>query len=193
MVCIGTLFMCLLGLYALGTDETIGPDSPSGEAQNRFQDFSLDHEIRQTIDAVREYQLLQTLELSEERSQHLVETLHDARRIRQNYQSQRIAIEGKLELLLQVTQPDHNKIQHILQELKTVKSSYYQQILQADQTLWSLLSTEEQAKYILFQRHFTQQLHMMIAKIRQERSQTQNDSNFLLRRQNAESVIRQPR
>ncbi len=192
MVCIGTLLTCLIGMYAVGTDETIATDSPSGKPQNRSRNFSLDQEIRQTIDAVREYQLLQTLELSEERSQHLVETLHDVRRIRQNYQSQRKAIEGKLELLLQVVQPDLNKIQHVLQELQTVKTAYYQQVLQADQALGSLLSAEEQAKYILFQRHFTQQLQMMIAKIRQKRSQTQNDSNFLLRRRDAESIIRQP-
>ncbi len=189
MVCVGALLLCWVGMYALGTDEAVPPVSLSELPDTQIQELSLDQEIRQTIDAL----LLQALDLPEERSQRLLETLHDARRIRQNYQTQREEIEGKLEPLLRIAQPDQAKIQEVLQELETTQTHYYQQVLHADLALWALLSAEEQAKYILFQRHFTQQLHNMITKIRQERLPTNSQFNFLLRRQDEESVIRQPR
>lgn len=191
MAGIGALFMCWVGLYTFGTEEKIVSGTLSEPALNQSQDISLDQEIRHTIDAL----LVQALDLTEERAQRLLNTLHEARRMHQEYQHQRGRIEGQLEALLQVAQPDQAKIQQALQELETTKTQYHQQMLLADQTLGSFLSVEEQAKYILFQRHFTQQLHEMIAKIRQARltQPMSNQSNFLLRRQDEESVIRQPR
>lgn len=193
VVSIGLLLFCCLATFSLGTDETVPPGTPSTESQDLAVISSLDQEIRRTIDDLRENQLLHALDLSEERARRFLETLHDARQIRQAYQIQRADIEQQLEALLQYEQPDHTKIYQVLQELQTAKAHYYQQVLQADQTLWTLLSPEEQARYILFQRHFMQQLHAMIARIRQQRAQTQSQSNFLLRRQDEESVIRQPR
>jgi hypothetical protein len=176
-----------------GTDDTLTSGTPSAELHEQTPKLSIDQEIRLTIDALREQELLQALDLPEKRAQRLLSTLHDARRIRQAYQVRRADIEHQLEALLDYPQPDHTKIQQALQELEIAKTGYYQQILQTDQTLWALLSPEEQAQYILFQRNFTQQLQDIIIKIRQERIQSEDQFNFLLRRQNNESVIRRPR
>lgn len=193
IVYIGLLVIWCLSTLSPGTDETSLPATPLAEPHDQAQELSIDQEIRLTIDALREYQLLQTLDLPKERAQRLLSTLHDARRIQQAYQKRRADIEYQLEALLRYPQPDHAKIRQALQELEAAKTGYYRQILQADQALWALLSPEEQAQYILFQRHFTQQLQEMIVKIRQERIQSQDQVNFLLRRQDDESVIRQPR
>lgn len=193
IVYISLLIICGLFTVSPGADETSPPDTPSVEPQEQAPKLSIDQEIRLTIDALREQQLLQVLDLPKERAQRLLSTLHDARRIRQAYQARRADIEYRLEALLHYPQPDHTKIRQALQELETAKTGYYQQILQTDQALWALLSPEEQAQYILFQRHFTQQLREIIVKIRQERIQSQDQFNFLLRRQDNESVIRRPR
>jgi hypothetical protein len=193
-VCLGIVCLGWIGVSALGTG---GPSARSAAERphESSQNLTLDHEIRAIIYALHEAQLLDALDLPPDRAQRLTETIHHARHIRQAYQRQRAGIEHRLTTLLHDAPPDLSAIQQTLQELGAAKSRYYQQALQADQTLWNLLSPDEQARYILFQRQFTQQLHDLIIRIRQERKppSPSGPSEFLLRRHDDESVIRQPR
>lgn len=166
------------------------PVSASPMPQQQRLDNSLDQEIRQTIDAL----VVQALNLPEERAESLLNTLREARLIRQTYQRRRETLEQQLEVLVR-DDSSQTEIRQLLQDIENAKTRYYQDSLHIDQTLWALLSSEEHAEYILVQRRLTRQLHDLILTIRKEReaSPSQQRSDFLLRQHEEESVIRKPR
>lgn len=154
---------------------------------------STDREIREMLDTLRELYLIKELELSEERAKPIFENMRSVRKMREQYLFQRYQIEDTLNTLLNVPTPDPTKLTGVLQELEVAKKLYYQRVIKADNELRILLSPEEQAKYVLFQRNFNKKLQEVIASIRQHPEKTAPKRNFLLRRQEEESVIRQPR
>jgi len=144
------------------------------------------------IDILREMHLIKELALPEDRAKRLLEKMHYARKIKQRYLVQRDQIETKLDTLLEFPHPNQTQLDTVLQELEQAKVQYYQLTLIADHELRILLSPEEQAKYVLFQKNFNQKLKDMIVNIRQQRANPAPKQNFLLRRQDGESVIRDP-
>ena len=152
-----------------------------------------DREIRELLDTLRELHLVKELQLPQDKAKLLLEKVRYARKVKQNYLVQRYQIEKKLDTLLELPNPDQAKIQKILQELEAAKMQYYQHIIQADQELRTMLSPEEQAKYVLFQRNFDKRLKEIIVSIRQHSTKIPPKRNFLLRKQDQESVIRSPR
>jgi hypothetical protein len=166
------------------------------QSRNNLNQDSLpttDQEIRDMIDSLREVYLVRELKLSEDRANRILEKMRSARKIRQNYLFQRYRIEHELDALLEYPSPDQKRITAVLQELEVAKTQYYQWMMEADHELRTMLSLEEQAKYLLFQRNFNKKLREMIASIRQQSPKTPSKQNFLLRKQDDESVIRQPR
>lgn len=153
---------------------------------------TLDREIRQSIDTLREVSLMKALALPRERADLVLQKIQAVRVIRQQYLLQRTQLESTLEQALSIVSPEPRSIYQILQDLESVQKTYYQQMVAADQELRLLLSPEEQAKYVVFQKNFNKRLQEVILQIRQQRSQTSDNALFLLRKQAEESVIRQP-
>jgi hypothetical protein len=148
--------------------------------------------LREMIYSLRATYLLKELKLPEERAKQVLENMQAVKELRQQYLFQRSRIEHELDVLLQYPTPDHTKLTVVLQELETTQTQYYQHVLDADRTLRTLLSPEEQAKYVLFQKNFNKTLQDMIVSIRQHSPRPPSKQNFLLRKQETESVIRQP-
>jgi len=153
---------------------------------------STDREIREMLDTLRESYLIKELKLPEDRAKRVLGKMRHARKIKQRYLFDRYQIENKLDALLGLSAPEPTKITAVLKELEVAKMRYYQHATEADNELHMLLSPEEQAKYVLFQRNFNKKLKEVIASIRQHRAKAIPKQNFLLRRQDEESVIRQP-
>jgi hypothetical protein len=145
------------------------------------------------LNTLRELYFIKELELPEDRAKRILEKMRYARKMREQYLFQRYQIENTLDALLEFPAPDSTKITVVLKELDVAKRHYYQHVIKADNELRMLLSPEEQAKYVLFQRNFNKKLQEVIASIRQHSTKTAPKRNFLLRRQDEESVIRQPR
>jgi hypothetical protein len=155
---------------------------------------STDQEIRETLDTLWEFQLIKDLNLPEDRANRLLEKIRSARKIRQRYVFQRYRLENMLNALLEHPASDPTKITTVLHELETAKMQYYQGVIDTDRELRIILSPEEQAKYVLFQRNFNKKLKEVIVSIRRQyREKTTPRRHFLLRRQEGESVIRHPR
>jgi hypothetical protein len=154
---------------------------------------STEQALRETIDSLRATYLVQELKLPEERAKQVLENMQAVKELRQQYLSQRSRSEHELDILLQYPAPDHTKLSVVLQELETSQTQYYQHLVDADRALRTLLSPEEQAKYVLFQKNFNKTLQDMIVSIRQHSPRPPSKQNFLLRKQDTESVIRQPR
>jgi Spy/CpxP family protein refolding chaperone len=155
---------------------------------------STDQEIREMLDTLREIHLIKELNLPEDRANRLLEKIRYTRKIRQRYLFQRYQLENTLNALLEYPASDPTKITTVLQELEAAKMQYYQRVIDADNELRMILSPEEQAKYVLFQRNFNKKLKEVIASIRRQyRAKTTPRRNFLLRKQEGESVIRHPR
>ena len=145
------------------------------------------------MEELREAYLLQELHLSGKKVDAVVEKIRAAKAFRKNYALQRYIIENELHVLLSSPVPDRTKISNSLQQLERSKLHYYQKFMEHEQELRQLLSPEEQAKYVLFQREFNQKLRDIIARIRQKYDPSPVSPNQLLRKKPAESVIRQSR
>jgi hypothetical protein len=154
---------------------------------------STDQALRETIDFLRATYLVKELKLPAEPAKQVLENMQAVKELRQRYLSQRSRIEHELDVLLQYPTPDRTKLTVVLQELETSQTQYYQHLVDADRALRTLLSPEEQAKYVLFQKNFNKTLRDMIVSIRQHSPRPPSKQNFLLRKQDTESVIRQPR
>lgn len=186
------LLIILLSLIFLSFSPVTASELPQSSAAPDDPAI-LDQEIRQTIDALREIVLARELGLSQERTAVLLENMQIARQIRQAYLTQRTQLEHQLEQIITQSPPNQQQIHAILQTLENIKRQYYQQMGQADQDVQKLLSPEEQARYVVFQKNFSQRLQAVIVHIRQQRSPTSPASLHLLRQQPEESVIRQSR
>lgn len=192
--CILFIILLLLLAYSLitkGEPENIGNQTSQNSDQN--SPISTDQEIWKVLGTLREFYLVKELKLPEDRAKLLLKKIHDAREIREKYLVRRYQIEKTLDILLAFPNPDQAKLDAVLQELEVAKMEYYQNIMEADHELRTMLSPEEQAKYVLFQRNFSKKLRTIIASIRQQSTKTPPQENFLLRKQEEESVIRQPR
>ena len=150
-----------------------------------------DAEIYDVVETLREAYLLQELELSDEKSQALLENMRHAEESKKIYLARRYAIEDELHDLLAFPNPVQNQIANALQLLEAAQLQYHQQLMQMNEELQELLTPEEQAKYVLFQRNFNKRLKQLITRIRQQNSESTVPENQLLRRKDTESVIRQ--
>ncbi len=174
-------------------DQQERADEKRPASQRAYSSSPKDNEIYKLVEELREAYLLQELHLSGEKALAVVKKVRTAKAFRKNYALQRYIIENELHALLRSPVPDQTKISHSLQKLERAKLQYYQKCIEHDQALRQLLSPEEQAKYVLFQREFHQKLRDIIAKIRQQHEPSSASPNQLLRKKPAESVIRQSR
>jgi len=181
------ILLVLLVLPVAGSSEQAEqPQTPAPETLS-----STDQQIRELLYTIRAFRLIKELGLSEDRARQVLEKMHQARTLRQQYLVQRYQIENKLDALLEYPTPDREKIDAVLQELDTARQEYYQHIRETDHELRMILTPEEQARYILFQRKFNQKLREIIASIREQSTDTSSPGqNRLLRKQTDESVIR---
>ncbi len=149
-------------------------------------------EIHHVVETLREAYLLQELDLPEEKAHALLDSMRKTEEARSVYLARRYAIENELQDILARPGPDQTQIAKTLQLLETAQRHYHQQLIQTHDDLKDILTPEEQARYVLFQRNFNRRIRRLIMRIRQQNSQSTLPENQLLRRQDTESVIRQP-
>jgi len=190
---LGVMLVFFFSVSPTSTGEIPEAGNQAPQSSEHASPLPTDREIWKLIDMLREIHLLKELALPEDRAKRLLEKMHSARKIKQRYLFQRDHIETKLDALLEFPNPNQTQLDTVLKELEQAKVHYYQLTLVADHELRMLLSPEEQAKYVLFQKNFNKKLQDMIASIRQQRANPAPKQNFLLRRQDGESVIREPR
>lgn len=190
---ISIIVMCVLFMSS-GIGNSQERDTASaGDADNEPNQTTLiqDAEIHEVVETLREAYLLQELELSDEKSQALLENIRHTEEAKKIYLARRYAIENELHDLLAFPNPVQNQIANALQLLETAQLQYHQQLIQMNEELQEILTLEEQAKYVLFQRTFNRRLKQLITRIRQQNSEFTVPENQLLRRKDTESVIRQ--
>ncbi len=182
------LFLSLTYPLIIGGGSDSQTETPSGSETSLP---SKDMEIYEILETLRESHLIQELQLSEEKSQAVIEKMRSARKLRGKYLFRRYTIENELDALLDFPTPDQIKINNALRKLEIAKLQYYQQMMEADEELWKMLTPKERAKYVLFQRNFNKKLKDIITSIRKQSTKTTPQPNQILRRKNSESVIRQ--
>jgi len=149
--------------------------------------------IRDAVEALRERYLIKELQLSEGRAQAVIEKMRYMRNLKKDYQLQQYRLESELVALFNISEHDTTKIADVLQKLRGIKVRYYQEFLRSDEEFHQILTPEEQAKYVLFQRAFNQKLKDAIADIRKQHAGESSKPSQIMRNQDSESVIRQPR
>ena len=164
-----------------------------GQSETESASASRSVNIHDAIEVLRESRLVEALQLSEPRAQTVIQKMRQARAVKKEYLLQRYALENELDNLFDPAERDATKIAAILEQLEQAKAQYYQKLLQNDEELRHLLTQEEQARYVLFQREFNQKLKEVITKIRQQSVNQPQKPSEILRQEDSESVIRRPR
>lgn len=149
--------------------------------------------IHDLVETLREEQLLRALQLDGKIVDSVLKNIRTDRQVKNSYLLQKYLIENELDALLNHSSPNQEAMITALQKLELVRSQYYQALLTNEQELRQLLSPEEQARYVLFQRQFNKRLRALIAKIRQQSAKPVKPASQILRQQPQESVIRKPR
>ena len=185
----GVVLLAFFGTLAMA-EEPASLQTQTGSSEATSPDRV---NIRDAVEILREQHLIQELRLSAPRAQVIIEKMRSMRNLKKEYQLQQYRLENELAGLLSMAEHDEAKITTILQELKNAKSQFYQKLLRSDEEFQQLLTSEEQAKYVLFQRTFNQKLKDVIVSIRKQHAQESSRPSQILRNQDSESVIRQPR
>ncbi len=185
--------LLLFTIFSPATSKSQSEDAERLSEKSPAQEQQLlrDKEIYAMVEALRETHLIQELGLPEQKAASLIEKMRYARELRQKYLVQRFRVENTLDTLLLYPTRNQDKISSVLQELELAKEQYRQQIVETDKELQQMLTQEERAKYVLFQRNFNRKLKGIILNIRQQRLHSPQQQNQLLRKQASESVIRQ--
>ena len=160
----------------------------SGEQRS----YPRNREIHDLVETIREEQLLRELQLNAERVDPVLENIRSSQQVKNSYLLQKYLIENELDALLNYPSPNQEEISEALKKLELSRFYYYQALLRNEQELRELLTPEEQARYVLFQRQFNRRLKELIVKIRRQGITSAEPSNQILRRKPQESVIRKP-
>ncbi len=183
------VLLAVLGTLAFA-EEPVPFQSQTGSSEITSPDGV---NIREAVEILREQHLIKELQLSVPRAQVIIEKMRYMRNLKKEYQLQQYRLENELSGLFNMVEHDEAKITAVLQELKNAKSQFYQKLLRGDEEFHQLLTPEEQAKYVLFQRAFNQKLKDVIVSIRKQHVQESVKPSQILRNQDSESVIRQQR
>ncbi len=183
---------CLICFLLLGLPAFVVPIIGEQIAKDEVT-LSPNREIHDLVETLREEQLLHELSLDGERSDPFLKNIRAGRQLKNSYLLQKYLIENELDALLNYPSPNQDDISTALQRLEFARFQYYQALLKNERELRQLLTPEEQARYLLFQRQFNNRLKELIVKIRQQTAKSPEQSHQILRQQPQESVIRKPR
>jgi hypothetical protein len=153
------------------------PSIPSEKIAKQKTPRIQEREIYERVDILRASYLRQELLLPEEKVKALLEKMRYRRQLRERYLFRRYTIENELNTLLDYSSPDQAKINHVLQKLETIERQYYQEIMEAHKELRKMLTPEEFAKYVLFERDFNRKLKKVISNIQQQKVSPPTQSN----------------
>jgi hypothetical protein len=149
------LFVPVLGLFAQGPPPP--PEMGPG-----------DKDPRAIIEKVRIYLLTEKLDLSSDQAMKFFPKLNELRKIEDEFQKQRMDIILKLEKLVQDKASDKDLLK-TLDGFETLVKAKAENDKKIRDELRALLTPVQQAKFMVFQVKFEQEIRDMIREIRENR------------------------
>jgi Spy/CpxP family protein refolding chaperone len=126
--------------------------------------------IRENIETLRMWKLLEALDLTSEQSDKFLPVLKDFQKSRRSFEDQRRDLLRQLETTLQ-SAPDEKKLKEILADLERNKEQFQMELDKYMDRSKAILNVEQQAKLALFEDQFERRMRETIEQIRGGHSQ----------------------
>jgi Spy/CpxP family protein refolding chaperone len=124
-------------------------------------------EPRKMMETIRVWKLTELLNLSEDQSTRFFPKLKEMRDIRDEFEQTRMKVIGELDNFLKDAKKFESEIKNRLQELETGEVKSQEKIAKLKKEIASILTPEQQAKFMLFQMRFDREMHEMISKAKE--------------------------
>ena len=149
------------GVFAQGHPPSA--DERSGQKEERKK-------IRENIETLRMWKLLEALDLTSEQSEKFLPILKDFQKARRNFEDQRRDLLRQLETALQ-SAPEEKKLKEILTNLENNREQFQMELDRYMDQSKTILTVEQQAKLALFEDQFERRMRETIEQIRGGHSQ----------------------
>lgn len=161
---VGGMILILLpagGVFAQGHPPS--SDERSDQREER-------EKIRENIETLRMWKLLEVLDLTSEQSDKFLPVLKDFQKARRNFEDQRRDLLRQLETTLQ-SASDEKKLKEILANLENNREQFQTELDKYMDQSKAILTIEQQARLALFEDQFERKMMETIEQIRGEHSQ----------------------
>ena len=158
------LFLAGLILVLLPTGSVYAQGHPPS-AEDRSDRREDREKIRENIETLRMWKLLEALDLTSEQSDKFLPILKDFQKARRNFEDQRRDLLKKLETAVQST-PDEKKLKEILADLEKNREQFQMELDRYMDRAKAVLNVEQQAKLALFEDQFERRMRETIEQIR---------------------------
>jgi|UniRef100_A0A7V3VUQ3 Spy/CpxP family protein refolding chaperone len=120
---------------------------------------------REIIERVRIYKLTEALDLSEEQAAKLFPHLKEMRKNEQEFQRQRMELLKDLKDLLN-RKADESEIIKVLNRYQELQKKRMESQINEIEGIKKILTPEQQAKFLIFQEEFEQEIRELIKEVR---------------------------
>ncbi len=134
---------------------------PMGNPKTMMHDMKNPKEMVETI---RIWKLTQLLNLSEDQSTKFFPKLNTMRQLRDDYENNRMKAITELDDMLKAEKKDDKAIADKLAEIDQYDAKFQANEAKMKKDVASVLTTEQQAKFMMFQMRFEEDLRMAIHK-----------------------------
>jgi Spy/CpxP family protein refolding chaperone len=158
------LFLAGLILILLPTGVIFAQGHPPS-AEDRSERREDREKIRENIETLRMWKLLEALDLTSEQSDKFLPIFKDFQRARRDFEDQRRELMRKLEAAMQGT-PEEKQVREILADLEINRKQFQSEFDKYMDRTRTVLSIEQQAKLALFEDQFERRMRETIDQIR---------------------------
>jgi Spy/CpxP family protein refolding chaperone len=157
--------MCIMPAYAQNRDPGQLPDEGIGTPDNRFSAEQRD-EVRKKIEAIRIWRLTEDLKLNEATSAKFASILSSLDQQRKDIRREQRESLRELRFLLKASKPDDAKLKTTLDKIEHAHNAIQTLRNKELTSARDILTIEQQARFVLFQVDFMQDMRRMISGAR---------------------------
>jgi Spy/CpxP family protein refolding chaperone len=159
------LFSLILlpGRGILAQDQTTHPGEPPESPEEK-------EKIRENIETLRMWKLLEALDLSSEQSMQFLPLMKDFQNARKRFEDKRKQYLTELEKALDSEEKDEKKIKENLDALERVRKEFHKEMDGFFEQTKSILTLEQRARMHLFEERFERRLKDSIHRMRHKGS-----------------------
>jgi Spy/CpxP family protein refolding chaperone len=148
---------------AFGSDK----GSTSDRSDKPFGPGWMEKEPKEMMESIRMWRMTEALDLSSDQSAKLFPKLKDMRQLREDFENTRMSIINDITYLLHQDNPADKDLRYKLDTLQTADDNFHKQEAKLQKDIASILTIKQQAKLVLFQLKFDEEMRQIIGKVRE--------------------------
>ena len=152
-------------------DIALGPElsnkGPMPDNPKSFGPGWMEKDPKEMMESIRMWRMTEALDLTSDQSAKLFPKLKDMRQMKQEFDKNRMSIIKDIAYLLHQDNTADKDLRYKLDALETAESNFHKQEVNLKKDIMLILSTKQQAKLILFQLKFDEEMRQIIGKVKE--------------------------